>query len=423
MKELLPVIRQAFPSANNYDTLGAAVVQANAEGLRVLVDNEHDIFVKRVDASQYATSKNGSWPDFRRTMMYLRTEVRFYKEIMPDLQTRGFHAAPKIYHADYDLDGLVGEQEKATDQSIPEPEEWSAEGKGGSIVMESIGDPYFQDSPITMDQAKETLSAVAALHASAWEDAELLEKAERWLSRGSYHLKTRNVKELAGMEQAWENFSSHFGQLDPALFERTATLGTRIQSLAEYISDQVSPGPTDSYATLAHGDFKSMNCFLPTAETTCSEDTSSSTAAAVASSSSSRSVVLVDFASTGVGLGMSDVAMHIHHAVLPVHLANGGEEELLEHYLTQLNTLLGRSSSNKSCYPKDVAMRHYRLAVADYFRFLLGRFWKSATPESFAKKTNSKNTVLMNRNAESALAFLDRVDGYVKQIEMEKGTE
>lgn len=212
------------------------------------------------------------------------------------------------------------------------------------------------------------------------------------------------------MQQAWEKFSSNFAHLDPALFERTATLGSRIQSLAEYISDEVSPGPTDSYATLSHGDFKSMNCFLP--PQTCSDDDNSTTTA--------RSVYLVDFASTGVGLGMSDVAMHIHHAVLPEHLANGGEEELLEHYLTELNSQL--ESSSKSYYDKDVAMRHYRLAVADYFRFFLGRFWNSATPESFANKKDSKNTALMNRNVDSALAFLHRVDAYLKQIEIEKAS-
>jgi len=396
MKELLPVLRQAFPSANNYDTL-ATVVQANAEGHRVLVDDgqQHDVFVKRVDASSYAGKK--SWPDFRRTLMYLRTEVRFYKEIAPDLERRGFDAAPKIYYADCNLDGLIEEVEKATDQSVPEPTEWSADGKGGSIVMESFGEPYFQDSPITLDQAKETLSAVAALHASAWGDAELLEKSETWLSRGSYHLKTRNVKELAGMEQAWENFRSNFGHLDPDLFGRTQDLGRRIQSLAEYISDQMSPGPTDPYATLSHGDFKSMNCFLP-------------------KKVGAHGVKLVDFASTGVGLGMSDVAMHIHHAILPEHLANGGEEALLEHYLTCLNAQIGP----EKCYPREVAMRHYRLAVADYFRFFLGRFWKSATPEAFAKKKDSKNTALINRNVDSALAFLNRVDDYVKEIEKER---
>jgi hypothetical protein len=40
----------------------------------------------------------------------------------------------------------------------------------------------------------------------------------------------------------------------------------------------------------------------------------------------SMAALLVNYASTGVGLGMSDVAMHLHHAVLPEDLANGGEE-------------------------------------------------------------------------------------------------
>ncbi|KAL3933875.1 MAG: hypothetical protein SGBAC_010207 [Bacillariaceae sp.] len=140
-----------------------------------------------------------------------------------------------------------------------------------------------------------------------------------------------------------------------------------------------------------------MNCFLP-------------------QKSTDRGVILVDFASTGVGLGMSDVAMHIHHATKAEDLANGGEEELLNHYLDQLNKQLGPDKE----YPKDVALRHYRLACADYFRFLLGRFWKSATPATFEKRKDSKNTVLMNRNLESALAFLDRVEKYVAEIEKER---
>ena len=342
--------------------------------------------------------------------MYLRTEVRFYNEFVPELDRRGFRGGgggtPRIFYAGYDLEGLIGEDENSTDQTVPEPQEWSALGKGGSILMEYIGNPYFQESPITMDQAHETLSAVASLHAAAWEDVELLQKADRRLSRGSYHLKTRNVKELAGMEHAWEHFSSHFQHLDPELFQRTHDMGRRIHDIAEYISKEVSPSPTSSYATLSHGDFKSMNCFL-------SHDGGGG--------GGSGNVVLVDFASTGVGLGMSDVAMHIHHAILPEDLANGGEERLLEHYLDALNTqLVGRPSRGFFHYTKDVAMRHYRFAVVDYFRFFLGRFWKSATMESFATKKNSKNTALINRNLASALAFLDRADRYLRVIEAEQ---
>jgi hypothetical protein len=413
--DLLSTLLHAFPTVTGYTTV-ASVVQANAEGHRVVLEDDEgstkDVFVKHVEASKYYASKSKSWPDFRRTLMYLRTEVRFYKEVLPELQQRGFHqaATPKIYKAEYDLKGLIGEEERTTDQTKKEPDDitsWmstssaNANGKGGFIIMESIGESYYQDSPITLDQAKETLSAIAGLHAAAWEDQNLLQKAEQCLSRGSYHLGTRNPKELAGMEQAWENFSSAFGHLNPDLFARTKDMGKRIYDLAEFISQEVSPGPNDPHATLAHGDFKSMNCFLPKTN----------------NGESSRGVILVDFASTGVGLGMSDVAMHIHHAVRPTDLENGGEEELLDYYLQTLQEKLGPSR----CYPRDVALRHYRLAVADYFRFFLGRFWKSATPQTFETKKDSKNTALINRDVDAALAFLDRVDRYVAQIQKEKG--
>ena len=410
LQNLLSILGKSFSSVTSYDTV-ATVTQANAEGLLIALAEEdvdktksvvvNKVFCKQVDASKYT---HKAWPDFRRTMMYLRTEVAFYKHIVPLLKERGFDKTiPNVYDCDFDLDRLVAEDERATDQSKPEPDQWSSTAntgmKGGYIVMEAIDceSDYFQDSPISIEQAKMTLSAVAELHASAWEDTDLLQKADHWLSRGSYHLKTRNVKELAGMEQAWENFSNHFQSVDPELFQQTSSMGKRIKSLAEYISEEISPGPNDQYATLAHGDFKSMNCFLPRSE-------------------NDRGVIIVDFASTGVGLGMSDVAMHISHAVAPGDLENGGEEELWDHYYSKLCELLGSNTK----YPRECALRHYRLAVADYFRFMLGRFWKSATPETMDKKKDSENTALVNRNIDSAFSFLRRVDKYLTQIEKEK---
>jgi hypothetical protein len=66
-------------------------------------------------------------------------------------------------------------------------------------------------------------------------------------------------------------------------------------------------------------------------------------------------------------------------------------------------------------------MRHYKLATIDYFRFVLGRFWKGATPESFEKKKDSPNTTLVNRNIDAALAFVRRADGYLAEFEEEWG--
>ena len=375
--------------------------------------------------------------------MYCRTEVRFYNEILPELllaaattttadespipscsssssSSSSFaNATPQIYLARYDLDGILTESEGATDPSGPGPinVDWmtttaataATTMKGGYLIMEGISqDDYFQDSPISIDQAKETLAAVAKLHASAWEDQRILTMAQDRLSRGSYHLKTRNPKELANMSQAWDHFVTQFQKYDTnGIFDKCGPdFGRRIQDLASYVCEKTSPGPTDPYATISHGDFKSMNCFLPKSI-----------------KGEARGVIMLDWASVGVGLGMQDVAMHIHHAVRPTDLANGGEMELVDYYLTVLNDLLNQketSQTEQQFYPRDVALRHYQLSFVDYLRFFLGRFWVSATPESFVKKKDSKNTALINRDMDAAFAFLERAYNYVNQIELEK---
>lgn len=177
-------------------------------------------------------------------------------------------------------------------------------------------------------------------------------------------------------------------------------LGKRIAAIATFISDQLTPSSvSDPYATMVHGDFKSMNVFL--------------------SRDGTKPAVVVDYASTGTGIGMSDVAMHIHHAVLPEHLAGGGEEELVRHYWNTVNASL---ASMGKIYPWEVAQRHYHLAVADYFRFFLGRFWNTATVASMEKNANSKNTCLLNRNVNAAMEFVRRVDEYMMEIEKEFST-
>ena len=65
-------------------------------------------------------------------------------------------------------------------------------------------------------------------------------------------------------------------------------------------------------------------------------------------------------------------------------------------------------------------MKHYKLATIDYFRFILGRFWRSATPETFEMRKDSPNSTLVNRDAEAALAFVERVDRYLTEIEEER---
>ena len=92
-----------------------------------IVDNSSDVdieetelFLKRVTASSYT---HKSWTDMRRTLVYLRTEVRFYNEIVPlllasnsdDNEAPLKKYLPTVHHADYNLEGLVSEESPTTD--------------------------------------------------------------------------------------------------------------------------------------------------------------------------------------------------------------------------------------------------------------------------------------------------------------------
>ena len=65
------------------------------------------------------------------------------------------------------------------------------------------------------------------------------------------------------------------------------------------------------------------------------------------------------------------------------------------------------------------ALRHYRLAVCDYGRFVIGRFWRDATPASFAANAAKPNVVLANRSLASALRFVERISECLGAVEAE----
>lgn len=450
-RQLLPSLHRAFPSVSSYQILDT-IVQANAVGYKVQLEYDHEndndagrklpkyAFVKQVIANRYVRTKK-DWTDLRRTLLYARTEGRWYRDFAPRL-SRCSSYLPAVYSADYNLDGWIDESENATataasanppavmvnKEELPhnKPEEQEkglllilecidttaattiATGGQGSQPATTTTPSYFQDSPLTLRQSKQCLDAAAQLHASAWQNVSLLQKAQKELSKASFHLQTRNPKELDQMVNSWESFGHHFRKdLEKAgLWQKESVrlLGKRVQSMAHYISDELSPTPNGPYATIIHGDYKAMNVFLP--------------------ANNNNNAILVDFASVGIGLGVSDVAMHIHHAIRPEDLEkDNGEYELFRYYWESLQDALRSNNkatdSSSNDYPYDVAVRHYRFAVVDYFRFVLGRFWKTATLESMKAKENSKNTVLVNRSVPAACAFVRRVDQYLGDIEAE----
>mmetsp|Transcript_15085 Transcript_15085/g.43803 ORF Transcript_15085/g.43803 Transcript_15085/m.43803 type:complete len:479 (-) Transcript_15085:209-1645(-) len=398
---VLPTLQEAFgPELNDYEIIGDKIIQPNAVGMKLRLPSGGDwpaeVFLKTVLATDYVSSRK-DWSDLRRTLLYARTELRFYRDVLPEMNKKGFHAAPKVYHAHYDFSEWIPEDEHATEpadeavdmESLPDPLE-----KGAWLVLECISaDTHMQASPLPMDRAKQCLKASAEFHASAWEDRGLLRKASRELSRAAFNLQMRNPKELAGIEGAWDNFCINFKEdlsANGLWTEQIRNMGKRMKAAAAYVSKECTPSPDDKYVTVIHGDYKAMNVMMGIDAAT--------------------PTIMIDMASASAGLSMSDVAMHIHHAVDPEDLDGGGEESLVKYYLQTLRDL-------GCAYPEDIAQRHYKLAVVDYARFFMGRMWKTATPHTMEQKKQNANIANINRSVPSAMRFVKVVDKYLSEIE------
>ncbi len=453
---LLPILQRAFPDIVSYQ-VEDTIVQASATGFRISCTtttaaastssdnssiNSRELFVKCVEASHYS---NRPWGDLRRALLYSRTEARFYSDILPMLQENlssfslesvsasgsevesesgAWDIAPKCYLAESYLQDLIEENESTAaklnsntdlDPKYGIDDDAILRDKGGNLILESLHNTYYQTSPLTLSQASQCLSAAAKFHAAAFEKSDILREVSDKLcaNGGSYHLANRNPKELRELRSTWDDIVSNIEGASPEGFferEEIRNIGQRIYDVAEYVSEQLSPSYGDKYATIVHGDYKAMNVFLPIQE-------DAENAASREECERKREPLLIDFASVGVGIGASDVAMHIPHAIIPRDLENGGEEQLVNAYYEAFQDAL--HPSKRHLYTKEDFLRHYRFATVDYFRFIVGRMWKGLSMEVFEKRKKLKNFAEFNRSLDAALAFITRADKYLVEIEKE----
>jgi len=221
---------------------------------------------------------------------------------------------------------------------------------------------------------------------------------------GYWTLRQRGEKEVQQMTDIWQNYLREFAVHAPELLGRPGImqLASRLQRVSSWISEQMSADPRGTFATLIHGDFKAMNVFLPLGDL------------------DEEAAVPIDFQWMGVGFGMSDVAMHLSHSVAASALQNGGEAKLVEHYRQVLLPMLSPQSAAE--YSADVAWRHYRLGMLDWARMVFSVFFKDASPQAFAKRTDNPNVGLVYRDLQASLDFVVRVDKCLAEFERELST-
>ncbi|KAH8043234.1 phosphotransferase-like protein [Aureococcus anophagefferens] len=293
-----------------------------------------------------------------------RCELRFYREFAPGLDV----GTPRV---------ALLEDAGLEDLGDAEPPAAALETCGAVMWLETVRGGFEQASPLAPARAALVLDAAARFHASAWEDEAVLGRAAERLQRhgGSFALSIRNPKELERLEANWATFKANFAAVAPPGFFD-------------------APGVADLGAAEARGAFRAMNVFLPTGD--------------------GERALLIDFASTGVGYGMADVAMHLAHAVFP--LPADVEDGLIDGYLAALDAYgIDGTEGSPYYYTRGAARHHYRLGVVDYAR-RVGRFW-AGVAETFAAKAANRNVALVHRNVDAALAFVAKVDAYLRLVE------
>ncbi len=418
--DLLPNLQRVDERISSYTTTHH-IVQGSAEGFIVEAKTSADhetkhFFVKYVDIPKYSQK---AWADLRRTIHYARTEIRFYNEILPMLREsldEDWVIAPNVYLAEYDLEPLMKENESTADKSskdngadpkYDENDTSVLDGKYGVIIMDNIKEVNggFQQAPMRENIAIPSVEGLAKFHAAAFQKEDILKKVAERLCEfgGSYHLKNRNPNELKNLVDTWKDFMTNIGPAaPPGFFDQPSiqALGQRLFDAAEFVAEELSPSPNCPCATIVHGDYKAMNVFF---YTTGEDD-------------NNTSAILIDFASTGVGLGMSDLAMHVANVALPEDLDNGIEDVMVDRYFAALEKALPENVE----YDKKAALRHYRFATVDFCRYIIGRQWKGATLEVFEKRNEDNNFAMINRTPEAAIKFIERTAKYLESIEKEK---
>jgi len=366
---------------------------------------ERLIFLKKVLTREAASD---SLEALCRDLASNANEAHFYNEFQDLLVKRGLPLL-KAYHVDLRLPWM----EQNVD--ITAADEASLR-KGGMLCLLESAEGYFQTSPLSVEQAKTSLNLLAKMHGAAWQDEKLLARAAHRLQpvAGYWTLEKRGQEEMQRMAENWKGYVAAFADARPELFARPgiAELAQRIQSLAPRIAKEMAASPSDPFATLVHGDYKAMNIFLK--ETLMEGESAKRRRLSV---DSETDALPIDFQWTGVGFGMSDVAMHLSHSVALDAMRDGGERSLVLGYHEALVSSVG--SSQAASYTAEVAWRHYCLGVIDYARMVIGCFFKNATPETFAARADKENVGLCYRNVEASLEFVERVDGCLRVIEAE----
>jgi hypothetical protein len=257
-----------------------------------------------------------------------------------------------------------------------------------------------QKAGLSTSELKAALRWAANLHAATWEGSgglvELLPSL--WPTGTFFRLQTRHeeLETLSAAAVDGGDSSSLLARVAKAVDWRLR--GVRTPPRPGEADDGRLVAGASGWALL-HGDLKAPNLFF-------------SAEAAVPASPGPASAAACDFQYTGPGCVMLDVAYLLCNSARAEQLADGKDSELVACYVEELARARERQgglhADGAAAYSYTMARAHreYRLAVADYARFLAG--WcrtRGREPPAYAMEIAcgvAKEVVALAEGAEAA---------------------
>ncbi|RLN62445.1 hypothetical protein BBJ28_00005403 [Nothophytophthora sp. Chile5] len=372
-------------------------------------ERQTTLFLKRSVKHELPPRSAAHWT---RDLASYRTEATFYAHFAARLQARGVAIVRPFAVFQSDSSGRCSPNLVASSPSAA-VEDQTTQPENFLLLLECLDDgdgsspPTYEASDcLELEDTRQVLRYLAALHASAWGQQRLLTQAgaELWPAACWWAYPKRGELELAQAASIWpgvlRHFRSFFEAEDSGLpsMAELASLGQRMIQHAAYISASLS-GDT-RLQTLVHGDLKSANLFFE---------------------AQSREVVAFDWQWSGLGLGALDVANLLNTSVSISLLADDREERgLLQFYHSCLTGKLRTLGMETPSYSFDAFERHYMLATLEYGRLLISNFWKEMTPTSCVAKAGKANCGLGYRSIPHVVRMTRKLHEGLKRVDLER---
>ncbi|RLN64551.1 hypothetical protein BBJ28_00009497 [Nothophytophthora sp. Chile5] len=372
-------------------------------------DHQTTLFLKKSVRHELPPRSAAHWA---RDLASYRTEATFYAHFAARLQARGVAIVRPFAVFQSDASGRCSPNLVASPPSVA-VESQATQPENFLLLLECLDDgddsspsTYEAADCLELEDTRQVLRYLAALHASAWGQPRLLAQAgaELWPAACWWAYPKRGELELAQAASVWpgvlRHFRSFFEAEDSGLpsMAELASLGQRMIQHAAYISASLSEAPR--LQTLVHGDLKSANLFFETR---------------------SREVVAFDWQWSGLGLGALDVANLLNTSVSISLLSDDrDEQELLQFYHTCLTEKLRTLGMETSSYSFAAFERHYMLATLEYGRLLISNFWKDMTPTSCVAKAGKANCGLGYRSIPHVVRMVRKLHEGLRRVERER---